>query len=103
MKKAIPPLARAAALSGSGELFVRLAQSYINLDRWEEAAEAVQKGLDKGGVKRTDVANIMLGMALFNQRKLQSARSAFAAASRDRRSANVANQWNRVRRQRAEA
>jgi len=91
--KAIPPLARAAAQSGDGELYVRLAQSYINLDRWEEAAEAVTKGLAKGGVKRTDTANIMLGMALFNQRKLEAARRAFATASRDKRSAKAARQW----------
>jgi len=92
-EKAIPPLAGAAALSGDGELFVRLAQSYINLDRWQEASDAVQKGLDKGGVKRNDVANIMLGMALFNQRKLSSARNAFVNAAKDRRSAKVAQQW----------
>jgi len=92
-EKAIPPLARAAALSGDGELYVRLAQSYINLDRWEEAADAVQKGLEKGGVKRNDVANIMLGMALFNQRKLSSARNAFVDAARDKRSAATAQQW----------
>ena len=91
--KAIPPLARAAAQSSDGELYVRLAQSYINLDRWEEAAEAVGKGLAKGGVKRTDTANIMLGMALFNQRKLEAARRAFATAARDKRSAKAANQW----------
>ena len=91
--QAIPPLARAAELSGDGELYVRLAQSYINLDQWEEATEAVQNGLDKGGVKRTDVANIMLGMALFNQRQLSAARRAFAHAAGDKRSAKAARQW----------
>ena len=53
----------------------------------------MQKGLDKGGVKRTDVANIMLGMALFNQRKLSAARRAFAHAAGDIRSAKAARQW----------
>ncbi len=92
-EKAVPPLARAAALAGDGELFIRLAQSYINLDRWDEAADAVRKGLQKGGVKRNDIANVMLGMALFNQRKLADARSAFALAAKDKRSSKVANQW----------
>lgn len=92
-EKAIPPLSRAAALSGDGELYVRLAQAYINLDRWEEASEAVQHGLAKGGVKRKDVANVMLGMALFNQRKLSAARRAFADAADDKRSVKVATQW----------
>ena len=92
-EKAIPPLARAADLAGDGELYVRLAQSYINLDRWEDAAAAVKKGLDKGKVKRADVAHVMLGMALFNQRSLSAARDAFAVAARDGRSAKAARQW----------
>lgn len=92
-EKAIPPLARAAALSGDGELYVRLAQAYVNLDRWEEAADAVRKGLAKGGVRRTDTANIMLGMALFNQRQLTAARAAFQQAVKDQRSAKAARQW----------
>ncbi|MEQ8660255.1 MAG: tetratricopeptide repeat protein [Gammaproteobacteria bacterium] len=91
--KAIPPLSRAAALSGDGELYVRLAQSYINLDRWDDAVEAVTKGLAKGGVKRPDIANIMLGMALFNQRKLEAARKAFLVAAKDQRSVKAARQW----------
>ena len=91
--KAIPPLARAAAMSKNGELFVRLAQSYVNLDRWPEAAAAVRKGLAKGGVKRSDTANIMLGMALFNQRQLAAARDAFKLASSDKRSAKAAREW----------
>ncbi len=92
-EKAIPPLAQAAALSGNGELYVRLAQSYINLDLWQQATEAVTKGLRKGGVQRVDVANVMLGMALFNQRKLGAARKAFADAAGDKRSTKVARQW----------
>ncbi|MCB1749799.1 MAG: tetratricopeptide repeat protein [Gammaproteobacteria bacterium] len=92
-EKAIPPLARAAKMSGDGELYLRLAQSYINLDRWAEAAEAVEQGLAKGGIKRVDTANIMLGMALFNQRKLDAARKAFVAAASDKRSASAARQW----------
>lgn len=92
-KKAIPPLAKAAEKSADGELYVRLAQSYINLDRWEEAATAVREGLRKGGVKRADTANLMLGMAMFNQRKLEAARHAFLAAAKDQRSAKAARQW----------
>ena len=91
--KAIPPLVRAAEMSDDGELYLRLAQSYINLARWDEAADAVRKALGKGGLKRSDTANIMLGMSLFNLRKLTAAREAFQAASSDRRSAIAARQW----------
>jgi tetratricopeptide (TPR) repeat protein len=92
-EKSIPPLARAAELSNDGELYVRLAQSHLNLENWEEAASAVRRGLQAGGLKRADTANIMLGMALFNQEKYEEARQAFEGASRDERSRRAAQQW----------
>jgi tetratricopeptide (TPR) repeat protein len=82
-EKAIPPLERAAGMSEDGELYVRLAQAHLNLENWAEAADAVQKGIQLGGLKRNDTANIMLGMALFNQKRLEQAR----------RSQRAAQQW----------
>jgi TolA-binding protein len=80
-------------MSDDGELYIRLAQSHINLEQWKEAAAAIQKGLKMGGLKRTDQANIMLGMALFNQQRLTQARRAFERANQDKRSARTASQW----------
>jgi len=92
-ERAIPPLRRAAELSNDAELYVRLAQSHINLEQWDDAAQAVNSALRIGGLKRDDQANIMLGMALFNQKKLESARTAFERARSDKRSARTAEQW----------
>ena len=92
-EKAIPPLKQAAAISEDGELYIRLAQSYINLERWTEASESANKAIKMGGLKRVDTANIMYGMALFNQKKLEQARRAFQAASKDNRSRRAAQQW----------
>lgn len=92
-QKAIPPLKLAAEMSNDGELYIRLAQSYINLEQWKNAVEAANKGLKLGGLKRDDQANIMLGMALFNQTLLERAGLAFEVASRDKRSARTAKQW----------
>ncbi len=92
-KKAIPPLKQAAAAGKDGELYIRLAQSYINLEQWAEAAESAKKGLAMGDLKREDTANIMYGMALFNQKKLEQARKVFQAASKDKRSKRAAGQW----------
>ncbi|MCP3999647.1 MAG: hypothetical protein GY727_01920, partial [Gammaproteobacteria bacterium] len=36
-KKAIPPLVKAAAAGDEGELYIRLAQSYLNLEQWNNA------------------------------------------------------------------
>lgn len=92
-EKAISPLEQAAALAQDGNLYVRLAQSYINLERWDEAAQALRKGLDKGGLQRSDTAQVMLGMALFNQDKLAQARSVFEKALADERSHKTAEEW----------
>jgi len=92
-KKAIPPLVKAAAMGEDAELYMRLTQSYLNLEMWNEAAQAAKAGLAAGGLKRKDTANIMYGMALFNQRKLEQARRAFQAAGEDNRSKRAAQQW----------
>jgi len=46
-----------------------------------------------GDLKRNDTANIMYGMALFNQKKFEQSRRAFSAASKDKRSKRAAQQW----------
>jgi tetratricopeptide (TPR) repeat protein len=92
-QKAIPPMERAARMTKDGELYVRLAQAHINLEQWGEAIEAVNGALSAGGLKRTDQAYIMMGMAYFNQKRLDQARDAFQKASRDKRSAKAAEQW----------
>jgi tetratricopeptide (TPR) repeat protein len=92
-RKAIPPLKQAATMTDDGELYIRLAQSYINLENWSDAATAAKTGLDAGGLKRKDTANIMYGMALFNQKKFEQARRAFVAAGKDKRSKRASQQW----------
>jgi tetratricopeptide (TPR) repeat protein len=92
-RKAIPPLRQAAASGEDGELFIRLAQSHLNLEEWDEAADAAKKAIDVGGLKREDTAYIMYGMALFNQKKLEQARRAFQSAGKDNRSRRASAQW----------
>jgi uncharacterized protein HemY len=86
-------LKRAAELSGDGELYVRLAQAHLNLEHWKEAATAIAKGLELGGISREDTSNIMLGMAYFNMDRFPQARRAFQAALPDNRSKRTAQQW----------
>jgi len=92
-EKSIPPLEQAAKLAEDGELYIRLAQSYINLQKWSDAAKAIEQGLKVGKVNREDQAEIMLGMALFNQKKYDLARKAFEKALPDQRSRHTAQQW----------
>ncbi len=92
-KRALPPLRRAAELSGKGDLYIRLGQALVNLDRYKEAVAALRNGLKKGGVKRTDSANIMLGLAYAEQKMYNQAKRAFQSAAKDRRSRKAANNW----------
>ena len=93
-RRSIDPLKKAAAMSkADGELDIRLAEAYFNLADWQNAADALRKGIDKGNLQREDFANIMLGMAYFNLEKLSESRSAFENAMRDQRSRKTASQW----------
>ena len=92
-EKAIPHLEMAAKKSKDGELYVRLAQSYIHLTQWEKATLALRKGTKKGGIDRTDNVNIMLGTALFNLNRLEQATTTFELAKQDKRSSKTAGEW----------
>ena len=46
-----------------------------------------------GGVRRGDTANVMLGMALMNQKKYELAVDAFRVALKDKRSTGAARKW----------
>jgi len=92
-KKSIAPLTEAAKLSDDGELYYRLAQAYANLDQWNDSITAVQKALEKGGLKRPDSAQVLMGMAYFNLERYAEAERAFMAAAKDKRSSGTANQW----------
>lgn len=100
--KAIPALVQAAKLSDDGELDVRLANAYFNLGQWKESISSSRAGIKKGGLKRNDQANIMLGMALYNVEEYPQAIEAFRVARRDDRSSRMASQWiNHVTNERA--
>lgn len=92
-KRALDPLARAAKLSDDGELYIRLAQVNIELDKHADAIKAIQAGLKKGELDREDRAQTLLGMSYFNVDKLEEAIKAFRAAAKDKRSRKAATQW----------
>ncbi len=92
-EKSLPPLQQAARLSKDGELDMRLAQAYINLYRYDDAVKSLRTAFKKGGLKRSDQANIMLGLALFETQKFDASIAAFTEASKDKRSRKAAETW----------
>jgi tetratricopeptide (TPR) repeat protein len=94
-KDAIPYLERAAETGDDAELWGRLANIYLDADRFNECTNAARKALDMGGLRRRDNTQVVLGMCLYNRERLQEARRAFVDASKDERSERIARQWVR--------
>ncbi|HJP39912.1 MAG TPA: CDC27 family protein [Gammaproteobacteria bacterium] len=92
-EKAIEPLKQAAKISDEGELDVRLANSYLNLDRYEDCIAASRSGLKKGGLKRTAIAQELLGMCLFETDKFEDSKKAFKQAAKDKKIKKRARNW----------
>ncbi len=90
---AIPAMIRAADLTESGEVDLRLAQSYQNLGRYEECVDAARESISKGELRREDQANMILGACLFELKEYGQARAAFELAADDNRSAQAASSW----------
>ena len=91
--KSLPMLEAAASKSEKGELYARLGNVYLDVDKNKEAVEALKRGLDRGGVKRPDQARLALGMAYFNLGDFNAARRAFREARKDQRARSYADQW----------
>ena len=92
-RKAIPPLKEAAALSGDGELYARLAQSYLNLSEYKACIDASNQGIGKGGLKNTGNAYLILGMCQFELGSLSSAKASFRKALKYEKVAKNASSW----------
>jgi tetratricopeptide (TPR) repeat protein len=95
MEESLEPLVKATKIAEDGNLHIRLAQSYINLDRYEDAAKILEEGLKKGGIDRMDQAYLMLGMSHFELLKFEAAKNAFTNAGKDERSKKAADDWRK--------
>jgi tetratricopeptide (TPR) repeat protein len=78
--KSIPPLTRAAEASSNGDLFVRLGEVQMQREDWSAMQSALQKGLEKGQLKDTGNAQLLMGISLFNQKKCGDAKTWFQKA-----------------------
>jgi tetratricopeptide (TPR) repeat protein len=92
-EKAIPALQEAARLDEDGELYLRLANAYLNQGDYDECASAARQGLRVGGIDTPANAQITLGMCLYNLKQYQNAIEAFRAAARTERTRRMARQW----------
>ncbi|HEY3518429.1 MAG TPA: tetratricopeptide repeat protein [Gammaproteobacteria bacterium] len=73
LDRSVAPLERAAELSATGDLFVRLGEVHVQREDWAAAIAAAQRGLDKGQLKDAGSAQLMLGIAHYRQNELDDA------------------------------
>lgn len=73
--------AAAAARGSNGEIDAKIGLGFYSIGQAEKAVEAVRRGLEKGGVRRVDDAQLLLGAALVELGRFDEARAAFAKAA----------------------
>lgn len=78
--RAVGAFEQALALSGNANLSLRIGEIQLQRNAWEAAEAALNKALTKGGLSDLHRAELLLGIALFNQDKLADARSTFERA-----------------------
>ena len=79
--KAVEPMQRAFDLSSDANIGARISEIHLQRNDWPAAEVAAQKALAKGGLKNPGSVKLNLGIALYNQNKLDEARAAFAQAA----------------------
>lgn len=92
-EKAIPALERAAAISDSGELYMRLAGLHMDVYEWQAAELAARKALERGALMREGSAWMLLGMAQVRLNRLSEAANNFHRAANFDESRGYADQW----------
>ncbi len=91
--RALIPLERAAKMSDDGNLYVRLAQVYLEVENWPLARTALESALDKGDLRDPGSTQLLLGISNFNEKRYPSASTAFQLALEDEKVADSARKW----------
>jgi len=82
-RAALPKLEKEASTSSSGQADVALGLGYLSYDQYDQAIDAIQRGLKKGKVTDVDDAQINLGIAYLRKGDRDQARAAFKAVKAD--------------------
>lgn len=92
-KKSLPFFLAATEKVEHGNLDQRLAEIYLNLEKYDEAADHARLALNKGDLTFESNAYVALGMAQFNLQNFDASILAFEQAEKHKKSATLAKQW----------
>jgi len=76
-EKAIVPLRQGGEMAPTGDLLVRLGEVNVHREAWGAAEAALNDGINKGKLKDLPNAQLLMAIALFNQKKYGPARTWF--------------------------
>jgi tetratricopeptide (TPR) repeat protein len=99
-KPQLTQLAKEAEKATSGQAYVGLGQAYLSYGMYDEAIDALKKGIAKGGATDADEAQISLGIAYLRKGQKDLARQAFKAVKAESKWHDLAELWE-VRTQQA--
>lgn len=93
--KSIDPLTKAAGLSDTGDIYLRLGRSYFETEEWDKAVDAIESAIDKGGLKDADEGNAyyLTGIASYYQDDMRAALRAFGKARDYKATTKNAQRW----------
>jgi tetratricopeptide (TPR) repeat protein len=95
LKVTVAQQEKEALATKTGEPEAKLATAFYTLKNYPKAAEAAQRAVAEGNLKRADDVNMVLGISLANSRKSTDAKKAFAAAAAaNSKTRGVADLWS---------
>lgn len=92
-RRSTAAMERAAQLADGGDLYVRLAHTWLEEWEWQKAIEALNAAFQKGSLSSPGNAYLLLGIASANAEKTDSAERAFAEAANFEQTKKVADLW----------
>ena len=92
-KASLAQLAKEAEKATQGQAYVALGQAYLSYGMFDEAIDALKKGLAKSGVTDVDEAQISLGIAYLRKNQKDLARQAFKTVKAESKWHNLAELW----------
>lgn len=95
-QQSLATIEKDAQKSPTGQGSVALGMAYWSFGQYDKAVTALTQGLQKGGVRNPDEANMILGMANLKLGKKAEAAKAFDQVKADPKMADVARLWTLV-------
>jgi len=86
-------LKKLASMSDKGEYYFKLGAMYGDNERWKESKEALDKALQKGGLKRTGEAWMRVAVAEYSQKNIKGAQVALQKAAGYEETRKQAGEW----------